>query len=367
MVIAFIALAAGCLLALVMVQRWVARDLPIPNPSAVPLAVLGNSDSHAYQDDLWFPKDGALRGGKQRATTLQWTEALAALRRDSLDQGPWGRRGVSPRLARVLALVGVNLRTPPKSDFAFNMATSGARCEQLVSPLGQVRNLKSVLRRDPAAWGQGAVLIRIGINDLGQREVLDEVAAGRPDAAQALLANCVAHIATAVAEIRATSPSTAIILVGIADNSLWPPNLDRWRTETESTRIQAFLDRFDASLRQLAERTPRVAFLDDRAWFRATFGARDSDGVPQLRERCVGGVQVSYRQGDDLDAAILADGHAGTLLNLLWSATVVETLRGVGLTRVPAITPEETETLAASLAERSGVARTCLGETGSAR
>lgn len=365
-VTALAALAAGCLLAVLLLRRWAAQDLPSPNPSAVPLAVLGNSDSHAYQDDLWFPLDGDLRGGKQRATTLQWTEALATLRRDSIDQGPWGRRGVTPRLARGLALVGVNLRTPPKTDFAFNMATSGARCEHLVSPLGQGRNLGNLLRRDPGAWERGAVLIRIGINDIGQREILDAVAAGRPGEAHALSDACVANISVTVAEIRAISPNTAIVLVGIADNSLWPPNLDLWRTGVESTRIQAFLDRYDDSLRQLAARTPRVAFLDDRAWFRTTFGGRDGDGVPQLRAQCVGGVELSYHQGDDLDAAILADGHAGTLLNLLWSVSVVEALRGLGLTGVPAVTPAEVEKLAASLAERSGVARGCLGEIGSA-
>lgn len=360
--VALAAVVAGCLLTFLVLQRWVARDSPVPNPSALPLAVLGNSDSHAYQDDLWFSRVGDLRGGKHRATTLQWTEVLAALRRDSIDQGPWGRHGGAPRLARALALVRVELRTPAKKDFAFNMATSGARCEQLVSPLGQLRNLKSVLERDPSAWGQGAVLIRIGINDIGQRGILDDVAAGRTSDAESVLDSCVAHIAEAVAGIRALSPSVAIILVGIADNTLWPPNLDLWRTETETTRIQTFLNHFDASLKQLAERTPRVAFFDDRAWFRGTFGTRDRNGVPQLRELCVGGVQLRYRQGDNLDAAILSDGHAGTLLNLLWSVSVVEALRGLGLTRVPAISPDEVERFAASLAERSGEARGCLSQ-----
>lgn len=68
---AAISLAALCLAAL---ARW---DSGIPSDnsptSTVALAVLGDSDSHSYQDSLSFPPGSADRGGAYRARTFQWT------------------------------------------------------------------------------------------------------------------------------------------------------------------------------------------------------------------------------------------------------------------------------------------------------
>jgi hypothetical protein len=303
---------------------------------------------------VWFPVDSGERGGAARAVTLQWTEILALLRANVLDPGPWGVRGHPARLARVLGWIGIPLRTPQKEDFAFNLATSGARCEHLVSPLGQLNHLRRILARDPDAWARGAVVIRIGINDLGGRALLDAVAAGEAAAAERARDACLETVASVVREIRVLNPSVSIVVVGIADNTNWPPNAARWTGPEETQRIRTFLDGYDAGLRRIATTMPRGAFLDDRAWFRETFGERAPDGSADYRAPCIGAWRLTYRQGDELGAAILTDGHAGTLLNLLWTRPLVDALRHAGADSLPAIRTDELLRVTDQLMERAG-------------
>ena len=70
-------------------------------PTRMRLAVLGNSDSHAFHDSVSFADGSPERGGPQRAVTFQWTEIIARLRGDAIDQGAWGARGVHPRLSLI--------------------------------------------------------------------------------------------------------------------------------------------------------------------------------------------------------------------------------------------------------------------------
>ncbi len=344
---------------LLSVRVLLLRAIPRPAAGRVPIAVLGNSDSHSYGDRIWFPVGSAMRGGASRAVTLQWTELLAQLRADAIDPGPWGRSGHAARLARVLGWFGLPLRTPRKEDYAFNLATSGARCEHLVSPLGQLTQLRRILARDREAWGSGAVVIRIGINDIGGAELLDSVAQGSADSrrtAEALRASCLATVAQTLREIRAEAPALSIVLVGIADNTNWPPNAQRWMESGQIPRIREFIAAYDAELARLAAATPRTAFLDDRAWFRGTFGERTAEGVAAYRVACVGPRRVAYRQGDDLGSAILADGHAGTMLNLLWVPALVDALRRAGVDRIAPIESAELTALAEQLSVRAGTA-----------
>jgi hypothetical protein len=340
-------------------RRLARQQTPTPRDGGVPVAVLGNSDSHAYHDSLWFPASSGLRGGSNRDVAYQWTEVLAALRSDALDFGPWERHGQGPRLARALGYLGIALRSPRKEDFAFNLATSGARCEHLVSPLGQLRNLRLLLERAPERWARGALIIRIGINDIGTAEVLAQAAAGEAASGDQLVDHCVASIERVVREARATVPGIAVVLVGIADNTNWPPNLAKWTSEREMTGIRRLLDRYDDGLRRIAAATTGAAFLDDRAWFRATFGGRSADGTAQFQERCIGGLRLTHRQGDDLSSTILADGHAGTLLNALWSAEVVAALQRAGLAGIAPISASDVETFVSSLTARSSAWTRC--------
>ena len=53
----------------------------------IPLAVMGDSDSHSYQDRIWLPPGDDEPGGPYRAQTFQWTEVLAQLRGTQLGGG----------------------------------------------------------------------------------------------------------------------------------------------------------------------------------------------------------------------------------------------------------------------------------------
>ena len=60
----------------------------------ITMAVLGDSDSHAYRDTVLIP--AAKRGGVEfHDSTFQWTEILHALRAHEVDQGEWGVLGHS--------------------------------------------------------------------------------------------------------------------------------------------------------------------------------------------------------------------------------------------------------------------------------
>src|SRR5690606_23088714 len=140
---------------------------------------------------------------------------------------------------------------------------------------GQVAPLVRLLRERPAAWDHGAVLIRIGINDVGVRAVLDRVATrGVDSVARAQVEACARAIADALRRIRQAHPVVHVLVVGIADNTNWPPNFSAWRSVEEMQRLAAFHDAFDDALRLVVGASPHASFFDDRAWFRAHWGAR---------------------------------------------------------------------------------------------
>jgi hypothetical protein len=307
----------------------------------LPLAVLGDSDSHSYRDTRSFPLGSELRGGTLRSSTFQWTEVLHALRGSELDQGAWGVRGHHPRIARVAGWLGITVRAPRKMDFAYNFAESGARCGALNRTVGQVPQLLPVLARDSARWARGAVVIRIGINDLGRRELLDRVAVEGAAAVGAEMRDCAEHITEAVRRIRAVHSGVHIVLVGVADNANWPPNHALWQTATAQQHLAEYHEAFDASLRRLADSGPRISFIDDRAWFRSLWGGRGPDGLPNYRSVCVGNQIVTNSQGDALQHGTLQDGHAGTVANALWARALTLHLRDIAALPVTPISSEE--------------------------
>lgn len=320
------------------------------------LAVLGNSDSHSFHDSLSFPPSTGLRGGLERSRTFQWTEILARLRGAEVDQGDWGVHGWNPRVSRVAGWFGGELRTPRKQDFAFNFAISGATCAQLGGARGQVAPLVRLLRKRPASWDHGAVIIRIGINDVGVRAVLDRVAThGVDSASRALVGACAREIASALRRIREAHPTVQVLVVGIADNANWPPNFDAWRSAAAMQRLAAFHDAFDDALQRVVGAVPHAAFFDDRAWFRDRWGARGPAGELAYRDVCVGGLAVRHAQGDGLQYSILADGHAGTVLNALWARSILQAIIDATGAAVPPIDREEIDMFIARL--RDGAPR----------
>ena len=295
---------------------------------AIPLAVIGDSDSHSYQDRITFPPGGDKRGGAYRETTLQWTEVLARLRGQQLDPGEWGVHGTRGTVARARRWLGLEGRSPPKEDFRYNYALSGSECSDLLEGYAQqTKALVSLMDQQPAYWRNGVVVIRIGVNTFGDAAELEQMARD-PMAAQAQrkIASCVRDIQQSVDALHARHPGVRVVLVGILDNSNWVPYLDRWRNPIMLANIGRGLDVFDHALQDMAREDPRIAFFDDRAWFADRWGARNARGDAAYHDLQVGDLHVRNAAGDEPRNAVLADGHAGTAWNAEWARSLVELL-----------------------------------------
>lgn len=309
---------------------------PAAPHGTIRLAVLGDSGSQSYHDTLLLSDPGE-RGGPWRATTWQWTEVLARLRGDQIDLGAWGAWGTGKRRAWFDEALGALARTPPKDDYRYNFAISGATCNQVTGrSQRQAIRLVDLMDTEPEAWRGGVVLIRIGINDVGTHDVLDELSrdphAKRPTA---LIDACIDSVGQAVALIRKHHPDTWVVLVGVLSNADWSVEFDNWQSGPAIANIDAAMDRFDNGLRKLAAADRHVYFLDDRAWFRGLWGARDDQGRPLYQTvRLSPGWAITNTSGDDPHNAVVADGHAGVVWNTLWTqhlVTVLNTAFGLPL------------------------------------
>lgn len=291
-----------------------------------PFAVVGDSDSHSYQDRLSFPADSPLRGGAYRDGTLQWTEVLARLRGRQLDPGEWGIHGNHELVARAYELAGQDARAPRKQDYRYNFAASGARCENLMeSGTRQVPRLVRLMDEESQRWRQGVVVIRIGVNSFGAADSLERLAQDPVDReVQRTIAGCIQAVRASVEAIHQRHPDTRVVLVGVFDNSHWAQYQHRWQSPRQLANIDRGLDVFDDALRQLAHADPRLAFFDDRAWFAARWGGRDAAGRPAYLPVEVDGFKVENSAGDSPDHATLEDGHAGLVWNALWAQSMVE-------------------------------------------
>jgi hypothetical protein len=291
-------------------------------------AVLGDSDSQSYHDTLALADPG-MRGGPYRATNWQWTEVLARLRGDQIDLGEWGAWGTGNYRADFDEAFGFLARTPRKDDYRYNFAVSGASCSQLMGhPLRQAIRLVDLMNTEPQAWRDGIVLIRIGVNDIGGNDVLDELSqdavASHPTA---LINACIGAIGESVALIRKQHPDTYIALVGVLNNADWSVDFNNWQSAKEITNIDAGMDRFDNGLRKLAAENRHVAFFDDRDWFRSLWGKRDDQGRPLYKTVHLSpGWAITNTSGDDPHNAVLSDGHAGVVWNTLWAQHLVTSL-----------------------------------------
>ncbi|MCK7595224.1 SGNH/GDSL hydrolase family protein [Pseudomarimonas salicorniae] len=310
--------------------------------SAVPLAVLGDSDSAGYQDRISFPEGSERRGGRFRQYSLQWTEILARLRPDSVDLGPRELVGMAPWQARLWRFLRGPARAPRKLDHRHNFAISGALCADLVQGhAAQAPALRALIASEPERWKRGVVLIRMGINDLGTRDAMGPVARGDTEASSQRIADCHRAIASSMDQLRQAQPSLRFILVGLFDNAHWAPNLDRWHDPAVLARLDAVAEAFDAGLRDMA-RHPEVVFFSDRIWFESLWGSRDAAGQPAYREVELGPWRVGNTHGDSPQHASLGDGHAGTIWNALWANALIDTLNRLeGVTPIPRLDENE--------------------------
>ncbi len=316
---------------------------------AVRLAVLGDSDSHSYQDSIWFPADSQQCGGKYHAIAFQWTEVLAQLRPQQIDQGRWDVWGARGRIAKLLHHVGLTVRTPRKQDFEYNYAWSGARCDDLLDPVdGQAHQLLADIRSQPAQWRDSVVVIRIGINDLGVREAMDRFAReGDHGRSMQLVDHCVSQIEQTTRLIASMQPQIKVMLVGIFDNAYWLANIGRWRDHGERKNIEAVLDHYDNALRALAKNDSQIGFFDDRAFFIDHFHPQLENGEEYFDSVMLGPSSIGerfaihYRQGDKPLNALLADGHAGTAYNALWAKALIDQINRDFALSLPSINQTE--------------------------
>lgn len=309
----------------------------------IPLAVLGDSDSHSYHDQVRLTKASA-RGGEFRPVTWQWTEVLSRLRGRAIDQGEWGTWGTPIKVAEFLDWLGLGGRAPRKQDFRFNFAISGAECSDLMTGYHrQAPRLLALIDQDPVFWESGVIVIRIGVNSIGMEPQLARFAKeGATPAVREEVFQCVTRIQQSVDLLRSRHPRLRIVLVGILDNSDWPPLQGHWRSVQEHRNISVALDIFDDALRKMAASDPGIAFFDDRAWFRKYWGDHGPNGEPRYRTVNLGGRNsVANTQGDAPTNAVVGDGHAGLVWNALWTKEFIELLNSAwGMNILPLSTEE---------------------------
>jgi len=345
-ILLLLAALAATALATLVVMSAIADFWPRPHatpPGRLRMAILGDSNSHSYQDRVLLPQPN-LRGGPNRAQTWQWTEVLDRLRGAYFDQGTMGIWGTRIKLAEALDWLGAGGRAPRKQDFRFNFAVTGAECEDLMTGYyRQAPRLLSVMRRDPDQWRDALVVIRIGVNSIGQPPALEQYARdGLTAAARGKIDGCVAAIRAAVDLIRHDFPTTRFILAGMLNGMNEPGAIHRWQTKPETDRIMEAVNRFDDGLRQIAHANPRFAFFDEQAWMRKHWGDRDAAGKPAYREvELAGGMKVTLTIGDAPNHAVVADEHAGTVWNALWAQQFITLLNAQFGTAIPPLSAEE--------------------------
>ena len=326
----------------------------------VPIGMLGDSDTSAYQDHVSFPSTGEQPGGSFHPITLQWPEVLARLRPSQVDLGEWAVWGL-PRwasLARLRDGLRLPWRGPRRETHQNNLAWWGSGCDSLThGSWRQAQRLVDVMDEQPMRWQSGVVVIRSGVNSFGKEAELAALALDPDDpTVTSKMTACIGEVRGAVALIHESHPATRIVLVGIFNNADWAPFLPRWQSKLEQANLNRGLDHFDNALRSMALTDPRLAFFDDRAWFARHWGQRDPEtGLPNYRPVQIGNVlSVANTTGDNPENATLANLHAGLVWNLLWSQDLVQLIRTRFASRIDAVTDDEVaDYLRTALAEMS--------------
>lgn len=289
------------------------------SPAIIPIAVLGDSDSHSYRDSL----DNAARGGSFHELTFNWPALWQQLRNDEVDFGHFDIWGSSYRVARLKSWFGLKARAPAKLDFEYNYAVSGLECSSLLSAWPyQAKWLLQRLEADAEYWANGLVFIRIGVNDIGQGHHLNTWAeTGLESSTQTIINNCASEIQAVTDAITVQHPSVKVVLIGIFRNYNLP-SLYAVSDRNQLENIESVLSGFDFALAEIAQGSSRTIFIDDNAWFLNRFGGRlDSSLVDSiiLDKR----IQISNTMGDHPANLVLADKHAGTVINGLWLMNVI--------------------------------------------
>lgn len=347
-VLAAVVLAAASVLALALFPAGDSgRDARPSSPIAIPLAVVGDSGSHSYQDGISFPPGSPERGGVFRPRTFQWTEIIARLRGHELDLGPWVSWGRPSLVAWGRELLGADGgRAPKKEDYLYNFANSGATCANLLGVgyrqrFHQVPRLIAMMDRDSELWKRGIVVIRIGINDWAPTLALQ---AHSPDAPEvrSVIDFCATEIGKSLARIHASHPKTRVLVAGLAVDTADPEVQQTWQTAQEIDNLQIAVGNFNTAVRKVTESAPGAAFFDEAAWSARHWGARAPGEVhPVVTIEISKTFKVTNTGGDDPHNALLADDHAGLVSNTLYAQSIVLRLREAFQSPVTPISDEE--------------------------
>ncbi|PNG56254.1 MULTISPECIES: SGNH/GDSL hydrolase family protein [unclassified Variovorax] len=318
--------------------------VPAVSVNAVPLAVLGDSNSHSYQDRTAFPPGTRERGGALHSRTFQWTEVLARLRGNEIDIGPWVLWGRPGLVALARELIGLpTSRAPQKEDYLYNFANSGAACKNLMGDrfgqrFRQAPRLVALMNQEAERWRRGVVVISIGANDWNAWLELQSRDPSAPELRRTI-DYCSVQISAAISLIHDAHPQTRILIVGLRSGADDPGNFDRYRSGRSMANIKKALAGANARLREIAlADSQRIAFLDVEAWFAQRWGGRGPDGEPAYKTATIGpNLHVTNTSGDEPNNAVLNDGHAGSAANALRAQSLVVQLRehfGLALTPI---------------------------------
>jgi lysophospholipase L1-like esterase len=323
MAVAAFVIAFGLFTGTFLAMKQSASDAPPGSAHGrLNVAIIGDSDSHSYRDSV----NGVRRGGQFHEYSWNWVEIWDRLRSSEINLGPFIESGTRTRYAFLWSLFGMTTRTPRKLDFKHNYALSGLGCRSLQDEWPyQGKWLLDQLRAEPDAWRDGLVIIRIGVNDLGQRKHLLRWAITGADAkAHKKVNDCVTAIRSLVHSLRNMS-SVHIAIVGIAHDYNYEDTFEIWQDVQSIRRISEVLTLYDDGLRSLAAEKSDIVFVDDTTWFRSRFGdrlTRDLQNDFLLAES----VRIINKVGNNPQFITLADDHAGSVAGALFLSELVHVL-----------------------------------------
>jgi len=332
----FVGLFCFLFLALLLYINGEFIGLPDNNRQAnilLPVAVLGDSDSHSYRDSY----DSKSRGGAYHAYSYNWLELWARLSEGEIYPGQWGVWGTGYRIAHIKNMLMLKSRSPKKLDYEYDFAVSGLGCRSLLDDWPyQGKWLLNELRSNPEYWASGLVIIKIGINDIGKNsDLIKWRMTGLDQQAEILVSDCVNSILKITKAILDESPGIRVAISGVTRNYNFMDEWDEKLNKDEINNIEKVLSAFDTRLQNYADDLPTVAYIDDHFWFNRIFGSQESGNLKSKIE-FIDGVELINASGDEPVNMLLQDHHTGTLYNGLWIAHLVNELnKQLGMTLSP--------------------------------
>ncbi|MFT6988283.1 MAG: hypothetical protein ACJASL_000245 [Paraglaciecola sp.] len=308
------------------------------NKNIIPIAVLGDSDSHNYHDQY----DNKARGGDYHSVTFNWPTLWDKFRSQEINMGIYGTWGTHYRIARIKHWLGLTGRAPKKLDYNYNYAVSGLRCESLLQGWPyQAKWLIKRLESEATHWNNGLVVIRISVNDLGSTEQLVTWGnTGLNKHAQEVVTNCVTQINEAIDQILSIHSSVKVAVMGMCRDCNITDTYTVWPKLSQIENRNQVLSLFDKKLINYASQHNRVLFIDDVKWLSKRYGDRHHEPI-NFETKLANKIKIISRQGNHPSNLILADYHAGTVYNGLWLNNLIDQLNTGFQLHLSPLTEEE--------------------------